>query len=104
MIIFVELPLLNKVKCFAKQDMNYNCIILNLFILHYLMFYTILYYILHLFYNLFTVYVKVAMVRLNSKGLHCGNQTILGKRLVREADGEGDNTIQGLFSSDLHFL
>ena len=44
------------------------------------------------------------MVRLNWRGLDCGNKTILGERLVREADGGGGNTIQGLFSSDLHFL
>ena len=44
------------------------------------------------------------MVGLNWGGLDCGNQTILGERLVKEADGGGGNTIQGLFSSDLHFL
>ena len=46
----------------------------------------------------------VTMVRLNWRGLDCGNQTILGESLVKEADGGGGNTIQGLFSSDLHFL
>ena len=35
------------------------------------------------------------MVRSNWRGL---------ERLVREADGGGGNTIQGLFSSDLRFL
>ena len=44
------------------------------------------------------------MVRPNWIGLDCGNYTILGERLVREADGGGGNTIQGLFSSDLRFL
>ena len=44
------------------------------------------------------------MVRSNWRGLDCGNWTILGEKLVREADGGGGNTIQGLFSSDLHFL
>ena len=44
------------------------------------------------------------MVRLNWRGLDCGNLTVLGERLVREADGEGGSTIQGLFSSDLHFI
>ena len=59
---------------------------------------------LHLFYYLFTIYLKVAMVKSNWRGLDCGNWTILGEKLVREADGGGGNTIQGLFSSDLHFL
>ena len=44
------------------------------------------------------------MVRLNWRGLDCANETILGKCLVREAGSGGGNTIQGLFSSDLHFL
>ena len=44
------------------------------------------------------------MVRLNWGGLGCGNYTILGESLVREADSGGGNTIQGLFSSDLCFL
>ena len=59
---------------------------------------------LHLFYYLFTIYLKVAMVKSNWRGLDCGNWTILGEKLVREADGGVGNTIQGLFSSDLHFL
>ena len=44
------------------------------------------------------------MVRLNWRGLDCGNLTILGERHVREADGGGGNTIHGLFCSDLHLL
>ena len=44
------------------------------------------------------------MVRPNWRRLDCGNWTILGERLAREADGGGGNTIQGLFSSDLRFL
>ena len=44
------------------------------------------------------------MVRSNWRGLDCGNYTILGESLVGEADGGGGNTIQSLFSSDLHFL
>ena len=43
------------------------------------------------------------MVRLNQRGLDCGNQTILGEKLVREPDGGGDNTIQGLLCFDLDF-
>ena len=50
------------------------------------------------------MYLKVAMVSSNWRGLDCGKLTILGERLVREADGGGGNTIQGLFSSDLRFL
>ena len=67
------------------------------------MYYIILYYILHLFYYLFAIYLNVAMVRSNWRGLDCGNKTILAERFVREADGGGGNTIQGLFSSDLRF-
>ena len=44
------------------------------------------------------------MVRSNWRGLDGGNWTILGERLVIEADGGGGNTTQGLFSSDLRFL
>ena len=86
--------------------MNYNYIVLNLSILHYilLLYYIILYYIVHLFYSLFTIYLKVAMVRLNWRGLNCGNQIILGEKLVREADCGGGDIIQCLFSSDVHFL
>ena len=62
----------------------------------------VLHYILHLFQYLSTIYLKVAMVSLNWRGLDCGNQTILGEKLVR--DGGGGNTIQGLFSSYLHFF
>ena len=77
---------------FVKQSINYNYIISDLFILRYviLLYYTILYYILHL---------KIAMVRLNWRGLDYGSKTILGERLLRETDGGGDNTIQGLLSS-----
>ena len=57
-----------------------------------------------MFYYLFTIYLKVAMVRSNWRGLDCSNLTILGERLVREADGGSGNTIQGLLSSDLRFL
>ena len=39
-----------------------------------------------MFYYLFTIYLKVAMVRSNWRGLGCGNWTILGERLVREAE------------------
>ena len=89
--------------------MNHNYLILNLFILHYIilliiLYYIKLYYISHLFYYLFRIYLKVAMVRLNWRGLDCGSWTILGERVVREADGGGGNTIQGLFFSDLYFL
>ena len=69
-----------------------------------LLYYTIFYYIVHSFYYLVTVYLKLAMVRVNWGGLDCGNYTILGSRLMREANVGGGNTIQGLFSSDLHFL
>ena len=48
--------------------------------------------------------VTVAMVRSNWRGLDCGSYTILGESLVREADGGGGNTIQGLLSSNLHIL
>ena len=90
--------------------MSHNCIILNLFILQY--YFIILYYIiLHLtvisllIYNLFIyLFATIAMVGLTWRGLHCGNKTILGERLVREANGGGGNTIQGLFSSGIHFL
>ena len=44
------------------------------------------------------------MARLNWRGLDCGNYVILGERLVRQADGGNGSTIQGLLSSDLHFL
>ena len=44
------------------------------------------------------------MVRSNWRGLNGSNLRILGESLVREADGGGGNTIQVLFSSDLHFL
>ena len=44
------------------------------------------------------------MVRSNWRGLDCGNWTILGEKLLREADGGGGNTIQGLFSSDLRLF
>ena len=44
------------------------------------------------------------MVRSNWRGLDCDNETILGESFVREADGGGGNTIQGLFSSELRFL
>ena len=37
------------------------------------MLYYILYYISHLFYELFTIYVRAAMVRLNSRGQDCDN-------------------------------
>ena len=43
----------------------------------------------------------VTIARLNQRGLDCGYQTILGEKLVREADDVGGNTIQGLFTSDL---
>ena len=59
---------------------------------------------MYLFYYSFAIYLKVAMVRSNWRGPDCGNSTILEERLVREADGGGGNTIQGLFSSDLRFL
>ena len=93
---------------FVKQNMNYNYIILKLIniTLYYfiILYYVILHYILHLFYYLFTIYLKLIMVRLNWRGLDCDNYTILGKRLVKEADCGSGNTIQGLFPSDLHFL
>ena len=86
--------------------MNYNYIILNLIniTLYYfiILYYIILYHILHSFYYLFTIYLKVTMVRLNWRGLDRGNETILGERF--DGDGRGGNTIQGLFSSELHFL
>ena len=69
-----------------------------------LLYYAIFYYMVHSFYYLFTVYLKLAMVRVNWAGLDCGNYTILGNRLMREANVGGGNTIQSLFSSDLHFL
>ena len=42
-----------------------------------ILYYIILNYILHLFYYLFTIYLKVAMLRLNWRGLGYGSQTIL---------------------------
>ena len=60
--------------------MNYDYIILNLFMLHYIILH--LTFVLLLICNLF----KVAVVRLNWRGLDCGN------------------TIQGLFYADLSFL
>ena len=40
---------------------------------HIILCYITLYYILHLFYDLFTIDLKIAMVRLNWRGLGCGN-------------------------------
>ena len=63
-----------------------NHIILNLLILHI----TLLYYIiLHLALILLIIYiyVKTEMVKLNWRGLDCGNQTILGERLMVEVAG-----------------
>ena len=44
------------------------------------------------------------MVRLKWRGLDCYNEAILGESFVREADGGGGNTSQGLLSSGLHFF
>ena len=84
--------------------MNHNYIILKFINITLYYFITLLHYIyynLHLFYYLFTIYSKVTMVRLNWRGLDCGNEKTLEERLVRESDG---NIIQGLFSSVQHFL
>ena len=45
----------------------------------------------------------VAIVRSNWRGLDCGIDNSR-RKAVREADGGGGNTIQGLFSSGLRFL
>ena len=70
--------------------------------------YTILYHIiLHLTFILLLIYnlFKGSNGKVkNCRGLDCGNLTILGVRLMREANGRGGNTIEGLFSSDLHYL
>ena len=79
--------------------MNYNYIILkfiNITLYYFIITYYIilqLTFILLLIYNLF----KGNMVRLNWRELGCGNKTILGERLVKEANGGGDNTIEGFF-------
>ena len=88
-----------------KKSINHNFIILKLFISHYIiLYYIILHYILHFFYYLFTICLKVAMVRLKWRGLDCYNEAILGESFVREADGGGGNTTQGLLSSGLHLF
>ena len=42
------------------------------------------------------------MVSLNWRGLDCGNETMLGESLVRDADGRGGNTTQCLFSYSIN--
>ena len=82
--------------------MNYNNILLNLFILDYIivciiLYYVILYYIiLHLVFLLLLIYNLVKarkMIRLNCRRLDLGNYTILSERLVNETDSGGSNSI-----------